>query len=502
VIRPSTSPLARLCRYYRDCLSHDHLLARLRQVQSDWNWQEEIDPPVPMALPVEGSPYTRGLESELRSLQALEEDRYRATALGVWLDSRTIESSPAAEQPLLEVVALNSEQRQAVRQALSNPLTVITGPPGTGKSQVVTSILVNAARQGKTVLFASKNNKAVDLVETRVNALGPIPVLLRLGARHDQSKLAEYLVALPAATTAADDHERHRELEAVHAHLQQRLDSLDAELQRMVALRNEVDRLEQQVEPIRLDLGEEFFRRLRVVDRHELTRAAGRLLVAVNQASRETQPFLTRLVWRFVCQARYGRLEEAEQSFLRILARAGLSIEAQPDSSLTVGRWSQHKIRLSARVSQVIAAAQYFGRLAALTEARSLEELGGHWQQVNQDLEHNSRLLWQTWLRLQPSRVSPAQGKLLADQRDVLEMIAAAEQRPPGRDIFRRYHQLLPRIRSILSCWAVTSLSAHGRVPFAPGFFDVLVIDEASQCDIASPSSAIACNRLKTQRTC
>src|SRR5207302_1342202 len=38
----------------------------------------------------------------------------------------------------------------------------------------------------------------------------------------------------------------------------------------------------------------------------------------------------------------------------------------------------------------------------------------------------------------------------------------------------------------ILSCWAVTSLSARGRVPFEPGFFDLLVIDEASQCDIAS----------------
>jgi very-short-patch-repair endonuclease len=32
----------------------------------------------------------------------------------------------------------------------------------------------------------------------------------------------------------------------------------------------------------------------------------------------------------------------------------------------------------------------------------------------------------------------------------------------------------------------VTSLSARGRVPFEPKFFDVLVIDEASQCDIAS----------------
>jgi very-short-patch-repair endonuclease len=32
----------------------------------------------------------------------------------------------------------------------------------------------------------------------------------------------------------------------------------------------------------------------------------------------------------------------------------------------------------------------------------------------------------------------------------------------------------------------VTSLSARGRIPFEPGFVDLLVIDEASQCDIAS----------------
>jgi very-short-patch-repair endonuclease len=32
----------------------------------------------------------------------------------------------------------------------------------------------------------------------------------------------------------------------------------------------------------------------------------------------------------------------------------------------------------------------------------------------------------------------------------------------------------------------VTSLSARGRLPFEPGFFDLVVIDEASQCDIAS----------------
>jgi hypothetical protein len=124
----------------------DELVARLREIRPDWDWQEEIDPyslssGVPLSnitkqgiynravlIAAERSPYTRGLESELRALQKIEERDYRDTALGAWLNSQSIDSPPANQQPLLEVLPLNSEQRQAVRQALSNPLTVITGP--------------------------------------------------------------------------------------------------------------------------------------------------------------------------------------------------------------------------------------------------------------------------------------------------------------------------------------------------------------------------------------
>ena len=67
---------------------------------------------------------------------------------------------------------MNTEQRQAIHRSLTEPLTIITGPPGTGKSQVVTNLLITAAWQKKNILFASKNNKAVDVVETRVNSWG------------------------------------------------------------------------------------------------------------------------------------------------------------------------------------------------------------------------------------------------------------------------------------------------------------------------------------------
>jgi hypothetical protein len=40
---------------------------------------------------------------------------------------------------MLEALPMNLEQRQAVIAGLIRPVTVITGPPRTGKSQVVTT---------------------------------------------------------------------------------------------------------------------------------------------------------------------------------------------------------------------------------------------------------------------------------------------------------------------------------------------------------------------------
>ncbi|MBI5403378.1 MAG: AAA family ATPase [Ignavibacteriae bacterium] len=70
--------------------------------------------------------------------------------------------------PILEIFRLNNSQEEAVSKCLNNDFTVITGPPGTGKSQVILNIIANAVYENKTVLFASKNNKAVDVVIERM----------------------------------------------------------------------------------------------------------------------------------------------------------------------------------------------------------------------------------------------------------------------------------------------------------------------------------------------
>ena len=66
---------------------------------------------------------------------------------------------------------LNKEQSLAVKESLEKKLSVIVWPPWTWKSQVVVNIMLNAYINNKTVLFASKNNTAVDTVLKKVAEL-------------------------------------------------------------------------------------------------------------------------------------------------------------------------------------------------------------------------------------------------------------------------------------------------------------------------------------------
>ena len=94
-------------------------------------------------------------------------------------------------EPLIQITQLNESQRKGLRLSFEQPLTTITGPPGTGKSQVVTNILANAILRGEKVLFSSKNNKAVDNVHQRITKLLKSDYFLRMGTTtHNQELIA------------------------------------------------------------------------------------------------------------------------------------------------------------------------------------------------------------------------------------------------------------------------------------------------------------------------
>lgn len=341
----------------------DEVMARLRSARPDWRWVEEpipnqlsLQPPLAevsdpglynraVLVAAERSRYTWGLETELSKLMRLEPEDYEDTALGTWLAGSEIRSSVPANEPLLEVLPLNSEQRDAVLQGLNNDLTVVTGPPGTGKSQVVTSILVNAAWQGTKVLFASKNNKAVDVVEERVNALGPRPVLLRLGSNDYQRQLGEYLSSLLSGTATDADGDRYRETEEDLNRIRSEFTRLEERLDEVIELRNATDELERKVEPARRLFSSEAFESLAQADIAALEEAVGALVRRITQAVRSEQGLIVRLFWFAVKSGRYAAVRNAAVNASKELKILEAELPAPPrtKAALNPGRSSREK---------------------------------------------------------------------------------------------------------------------------------------------------------------
>lgn len=62
----------------------------------------------------------------------------------------------------------NLSQKEAVRAAFSNSISIIEGPPGTGKTQTILNIIANIAIRGKSVAVVSANNSAISNVQEKL----------------------------------------------------------------------------------------------------------------------------------------------------------------------------------------------------------------------------------------------------------------------------------------------------------------------------------------------
>jgi len=83
------------------------------------------------------------------------------------------EQSPVPEEKIFRVLArlpysLSKSQRTAIYRALSNDISYIQGPPGTGKSFTISALAIAASEMGLKVLVASQKTPAVDIVYEKV----------------------------------------------------------------------------------------------------------------------------------------------------------------------------------------------------------------------------------------------------------------------------------------------------------------------------------------------
>lgn len=119
------------------------------------------------------STITGRLLEELRTLAdpiKVSDEQLDKTALAPLFAKKTTEMG-TMEYPLdiAHVDVLGLEQQQAIRIARDSNVGVIQGPPGTGKSRVIKNIMIDHALNGRSVLFASGNHQALEAVLPSVN---------------------------------------------------------------------------------------------------------------------------------------------------------------------------------------------------------------------------------------------------------------------------------------------------------------------------------------------
>jgi superfamily I DNA and/or RNA helicase len=96
---------------------------------------------------------------------------------------------------------LNWQQKKAIRFGLKSKLACVEGPPGTGKSEMITGLLINAVLKGQKVLISSHNNKAVDEVANKIKKMNLPGLFIRSGNKEKKDKnIPKYISTLPDAS--------------------------------------------------------------------------------------------------------------------------------------------------------------------------------------------------------------------------------------------------------------------------------------------------------------
>lgn len=103
----------------------------------------------------------------------------KGSVLANYLSGDSIKNSNIIGTPIFPF-GFNLSQKKAVIAALQNSISIIEGPPGTGKTQTILNIIANVVAKGKTVGVVSGNNSASSNVQEKLekNGFGFITSLL------------------------------------------------------------------------------------------------------------------------------------------------------------------------------------------------------------------------------------------------------------------------------------------------------------------------------------
>lgn len=117
--------------------------------------------------------FSKTLKKELKYIRdKVSDNDLDKTALAYVFRNPPLQNKPTENiSAPLDFIPSNEEQRNAVFAALNSPISKVTGPPGTGKTQVAINIISNYIYNNKSILFTSMNHKAVHAIEERSSTI-------------------------------------------------------------------------------------------------------------------------------------------------------------------------------------------------------------------------------------------------------------------------------------------------------------------------------------------
>ncbi len=370
-------------------------------------------------LPTSSS-FTAGAVRDLDAIAAWRPEKLERTALAPLLGLPSDVTIEAIDP--VNVGPLNLEQIESVANAMSTPLSVVTGPPGTGKSQAIVAMVATALLRNENVIVASKNHQALDAVQERLHEIAPdTPFAVRtLDPENDVDESVastlEDIVRNPASGGASTDPEA---LQSLWQLASERSRVFDHIVQRRVLNIRLADNIE----------------------KAELREKAG--ITSERQPGVPVRVGLLRRLWQWLL----GR---------------GKTISGDTD-----GRGLTLK-----EINVLIAA-----------DRAELSNLGLPCDPV--ELTEEIQTITQSVLKQHLKQRAAPNSEIRAKLGNAHDDLALAGHTDLARDIT----QIVLDHRPL---WLASVLGTPKRVPLHDGLFDLVIFDEASQCDIASALPLLA----------
>lgn len=140
----------------------------------------------------------------------------------------------------------NISQNKATENAIKNKLSIIEGPPGTGKTQTILNIIANTIMHDETVAVVSSNNSATKNIIDKLKKYDVDFIAAYLGNNHNKQEFIDSQLPLPEIKKWELEKE---EIEDTYSEIKSRYQSL----KNMLSLQNELSALRQNFSALEIE---------------------------------------------------------------------------------------------------------------------------------------------------------------------------------------------------------------------------------------------------------